>query len=123
MQLSSLKQVDSGSGRCLYKEMSSSAQSEPLEQATVQGESPDSIHVLWRNMGCLLWIKDIVAVSSRHVTLRQLPDVSSATLSLTCFCIFCLLRKQAPLGSLGMGGALLLVSGKRRVHLVTFVCL
>lgn len=83
----------------------------------------DSIHVLWKNMGCLLWIKDIVAVSSCHVTLWQLPDVSSATPSLTCFCIFCLLRKQAPLGSLGMGGALLLVSGKRRVHLVTFVCL
>lgn len=40
MQLSSLKQVDSGSGQCLYKEMSSSAQSEPLEQATVQGKSP-----------------------------------------------------------------------------------
>lgn len=116
MQWSSLKQ-------CLFREMSSSAQSKPLEQAELFKGSllSDSIHVLWRNMGCLLWIKDMVAVSSHHVNLWQLPHTSSATQSLTCFCIVCLLRKQAPLGSLGMGGALLSVTGKRRVHLVTFV--
>lgn len=82
MQLSSLKQAGSGSGQCLY-EMSSSAQSKPLEQAELFRGSllSDSLHMLWRNLGCLLWIKDMIAVSSHHVTLWQLPDILSNSVS------------------------------------------
>lgn len=94
MQLSSLKQLYSASGQCLYEGMGRNAvRGKPLEQAELCKRSllSDSIQLFWRNMGCQLWSKDMVAVSSCCVTLQQLPNMSPATQSLPC--IFCLLRK------------------------------
>lgn len=84
------------------------------------GVSCDSTHLLWRNVGCLLWIKDMVAVSSHHVTLWQLPDVLSNSVSHLLLHPLSA-EETGTTWQLGDGRCMTVVSGKRRVHLVAFV--